>query len=1253
MTFKHLLGLTALVISIQAWAGPARVLVIDAGDTDTGAMCAQTLKNVEPGAEVQRVDIAKLPEAAKSSWNLVAVVGPEPLLYKGESKDAYESIVANASTGLLVIELPHDQEGKAALFKSLAPRSGPKAGVHLPGDFSGCYWIWSNAKKTPDERLSMLKTFDLADAPKLAWMQITADNDAHVWINGQDVGNTLSWRTPVCFDVASLLKAGENTIAIEGWNEDGPGGVLASLVAFDEDGKLISHVKTDDTWEFAPGKGADWNKTGKDNRDWKHVKKLAVYGEGSWEMKLRTPFPAYESPIVKGETTLGRAVLTDGLDPDAGSTIVATAGKIPVGVASEGGGGRLVIYSIDPEASENDSQLQPAVASNAFANQLLQSARWLAKLPADIQLDPSTLPNTAPGGQKLNVKFTTGAAASSYDIETTLRDDERVLLHNHQTLKSLKDGVAVALPQAWTVRGPVHASIRITPRGGPTEAFAGTIELTTPVKIELIAEDDRWVYRADEKLTLSASVSDPKVNANQIRAMINSSDGQTRITLPNGNHWTTELSSLSPGHYDFVAQYLSSDGQILGHTSWRFDIVERPKFDRMFTRAIQFTAIPHEGAGTDEGGFPRSRAGLRRALDNIIDHGFNCLYTPIELPRELANYVASYAQSRGMWIMAWPDSSQPVEMFNREKLPPVSVYSPQYPEVVRKRAEGFVEWLGHYPRIAHAVLYMDEPFWQHPNLWSMDKFTRAEFKKRYGYDLPTALEAQGDAKKWMDLLTFRSEQFSDAWKQIYPILKKLNPNFDVVLNHDSHNTFGGGAGQESPIAADDAFHWGGHDFADCISWDIYPYLMSDFRYGPNRIMKLPTVAQLHYTAAYMRDLTNEQHVRFGYWYGPWNTEWFDLDEKGRQQYWMERETAYTAVAHGANMLITGINIPQDQKHWDDLGDSMRVLGKVDEQIVKCPRVKAKAAMLFPRTQYLQLQEEYFGVGQSYEAFSRAFGELDILHEEQVEKGGLGEYKILVLFDVKLLPKSVIAKIDQFVKAGGVVIGDCVPNLDEMRQPTSAMEKIFGVSHAETQRMLWPILKPQLPNLRERVLRPMFSGVYDLTRVQGNALGVSLDCEIASPRGSHATTAKVLAKSVGGEPVLTKNEYGKGRAYLLGFCLQDADFFTWASDDVAARSQLQQLLHAIAKDAKVAAHVRSSNPDVEAAVRANDKGGFLFVISHEAKDGKAEIAVRDLPFKIDRVTDVATNEPVEFKRDNAAIKLNVDAPTGTTYLMKLN
>ena len=114
-------------------------------------------------------------------------------------------------------------------------------------------------------------------------------------------------------------------------------------------------------------------------------------------------------------------------------------------------------------------------------------------------------------------------------------------------------------------------------------------------------------------------------------------------------------------------------------------------------------------------------------------------------------------------------------------------------------------------------------------------------------------------------------------------------------------------------------------------------------------------------------------------------------------------------------------------------------------------MKAKAGFVFPRSQYLQLQEECFNVGLSYELFLRAFGELDILHEDQVKDNQLAGYQVLVLCDVKLLAEQGARNLERFVRHGGMVIADCVPQLNEYKQPLNTLLPLFGVRSAATER----------------------------------------------------------------------------------------------------------------------------------------------------------------------------------------------------------
>ena len=200
------------------------------------------------------------------------------------------------------------------------------------------------------------------------------------------------------------------------------------------------------------------------------------------------------------------------------------------------------------------------------------------------------------------------------------------------------------------------------------------------------------------------------------------------------------------------------------------------------------------------------------------------------------------------------------------------------------------------------------------------------------------------------------------------------------------------------------------------------------------------------TTAYKKDL--------GFWVGTYHPAWFAefVSPSLEAMHWVESETSMTAVVQGANYLVTGYNVPASAGHWDSFGKGLNLLQKAARDCSMRPKVRAKACMLFPRTQYLQLQQEYFNVGASFELFLRAFGELDMLHEDQITDDTLLGYDVLVLFDVDLLPEAVARHIAGFVRNGGTVIADCVPRRNELREPMAVCEELFGVRDAQTGRI---------------------------------------------------------------------------------------------------------------------------------------------------------------------------------------------------------
>jgi hypothetical protein len=677
-----------------------------------------------------------------------------------------------------------------------------------------------------------------------------------------------------------------------------------------------------------------------------------------------------------------------------------------------------------------------------------------------------------------------------------------------------------------------------------------------------------------------------------------------------------------------------------------------------FPVSVQFTPVP-SGKGWRDEKPPLTDQVIEETIHNIILHGCTNLATG-EFSNGGANEkVLRYGQKLGMRIDC---TSNGVQLFERNDPPKFSLYSPEYIEAVKKRIEPV---LGNIRKLEHPNTifpFMDEPFHADTTSFDYRAVTANEFKKQYGYAMPANYAAaKRDPKKHLDFINFQSSTFVTAWKKIYKEVKAFDPRPKIVMTHDSHNTMGGGVDSDSKYGIDDVFHWGG-EFADMFLYDIYPYTMFDYRYGEYGKMPKPRISQMHYTMAQMYNLTRTYGKELGFWLGTYNEGWFRryMNSEMEKQYWGERELAYTAIANGANFLVTGINIPQDARHWDDFGKGMRAIQKVGAEILAAPKVKSRACFLFPRSQYVQLNEEYFNVGLTFELCLRAFGELDIIHEEQIVDEKMNGYNILVLADVKMLPAQVAKYIDKFVHNGGIVIADCVPQMDSYLQPLQTMNELLGVSTASTDRVLqkgvWNPFSILPAQWAFKLKTPPSEPVKTFAKAAGSAFGKKYDFNIVTPRNCKKSDGIAVFNMESDQPMLIQKEAGKGKTYLLGFCLQDTYFQTWKSGDLESRSQLNDMMHNIFADTKVHSHSYSSNPDMEVTVRANKKEAFVFVINHESTNAITDVTLEDLGFEVGEIRDVEWGRTVDFKNEGNLTKFTVLAvegtPTGITRLLRV-
>jgi len=691
------------------------------------------------------------------------------------------------------------------------------------------------------------------------------------------------------------------------------------------------------------------------------------------------------------------------------------------------------------------------------------------------------------------------------------------------------------------------------------------------------------------------------------------------------------------------------------HASVAFGRTKGLRGRECFPITAQLSAVPN-GAAWANAAEPEAKRALRAAIDQIIAHGFTGLEYPFHLGSELDQHALEYARSRGMFITYNHTFEKGgVENFGRNAPPPISVYAQEYVDAVRKNLAPVLAEATRLPSLYNIFCYQDEPFHAGSQAFDFSADAQREFQTRFGYEMPLDVEAaRTSPKQWLDLINFQSDTFSAGWRQVYKLIKSSLPEVKVVLTHDSHSTMGAGVDSNSKVAVDDIFHWGA-DFADTFVFDIYPYMMFDYRYGEMGKLRKPRLSQLQFAFAQLRNLTRTYEKNMGFWFGTYNRRWFKdfMGPELKSEAWAEAEVCYTAIGQGANFLISGYEVPEDKGHWNALGKALEVLEQVGPDLLKCPKVKAKACFLFPRTQYVQLQQEYWNVGVAYDLFRQSFGELDCLHEEQVKDANLDGYEILVMFDIQLLPDAVAKRIVEFVNAGGTVIADCVPGLDAYRKPMDTLSELFGVIDATTTRVhrsgVWvPSLThphwfvPSTPGDHEDAVTGEI--------ITGSALGNDYAFRAISPRTCSVNKGEILLAGSKNTPALIRKKSGKGQAYLFGFCMQDTYFATWETGDAASRAALVRLLRDIAVSSGVVPSISSSNPQIEACLRANQHDAYVVVINHEADSPRTSVRIAQP--EVDRIFNLTESRSVELDRANSGIAFEIEVPRDRPQLLRL-
>ena len=232
--------------------------------------------------------------------------------------------------------------------------------------------------------------------------------------------------------------------------------------------------------------------------------------------------------------------------------------------------------------------------------------------------------------------------------------------------------------------------------------------------------------------------------------------------------------------------------------------------------------------------------------------------------------------------------------------------------------------------------------------------------------------------------------------------------------------------------------------------------------------------------------------------------------------------------------------------------------------------------------------------------------VDLLSEQDVEAGRLGEYDVLYTADPCITRKAA-GEIARWVRKGGSLFGTCAAgSRNEFNEPTGPLAEVFGIG-----RPVEAVTQPGRYRIRGALNAMKYADRVAVGRSE--ALGEARAFGVLGTKVSAApTTGKVIGTFADGSPAVVVNAQGRGRAVHVGACpglsyLKDAKFVPrelkerWPADRRA-------LINATARRRGVRRLVELSHPVVEAGVY-DAPAGTALVLANFTYEPIASLRVR--------------------------------------------
>jgi hypothetical protein len=203
---------------------------------------------------------------------------------------------ASLKSGANPLLLRYDKIGRGYFVISSARAEESTAADHVVFS-TAANWIWIPDEKEGRASRYFRRLIRLDALPTIARIRITCDNGYTLFVNGREIGHGSAWERVQEYDVKSVLKTGDNVVAVDARNDGGEAGFIAEL-AMRDSSRTETRIGTDIAWRCSHTKTDAWRDAAFDASSWPRAIVVSPFEGSLWAKHQNGPPKLDDVPVV-------------------------------------------------------------------------------------------------------------------------------------------------------------------------------------------------------------------------------------------------------------------------------------------------------------------------------------------------------------------------------------------------------------------------------------------------------------------------------------------------------------------------------------------------------------------------------------------------------------------------------------------------------------------------------------------------------------------------------------------------------------------------------------------------------------------------------------------------------------------------------------------------------------------------------------------------------------------------------------------